>query len=137
MNTPWGPSTSTQPAKKPQLVTFPVDPPKNSKSAIENEKLQALQKKQQRKEEEFAHKGQVSIVHCTAELSKQIQQARCAKEPPVSQRDLDKKCNFPPNTVRDYENGTATVIPVQLTILSRELGVQLKRPPKSAKTYEP
>lgn len=137
MNTPWGPSSSALPKRKPQIVTFPVDPPKNSKSALEATKLQAEQKKQQRKEEELEHRGQVSIVHCTLELSRQIQQARCAKNPPLSQKDLDKKCNFPSNTVRDYENGTATVIPDQLNILSRELGVQLKRPPKAAKKYEP
>jgi ribosome-binding protein aMBF1 (putative translation factor) len=134
MNTPWGPSTSSQPARKPQIVTFPVD--SGPKNAFDEAKFRAEQRVK-RKDEEFEHKGQVAIVHCTAELSKQIQQARCAKEPPLSQKDLDKKCNFPSNTVRDYENGTASVVPSQLAILSRELNVQLKRPPKSAKTYEP
>lgn len=137
MNTPWGPSTATQLTKPVQYVTFPVDPPKGSKASIEKEKIETLQKKQQHYEERQKQKGLVSITTCSRELSIQIQQARCAMQPNVTQKDLDKKCNFPPNTVRDYENGSANVIPKQLTVLSQVLGVQLKRPTKADKKFEP
>jgi len=137
MNTPWGPSTGTHVPRQPQIVTFPVDPPKGSKASIEKQQQALQQKKQQQYEERQEHKGLVSITTCPHELSIQIQQARCAMEPKVSQKDLDKKCNFPQNTIRDYENGTANVVPAQLNILSKILGVQLKRPTKSDKKFEP
>ena len=114
-----------------------MDPPKVSKASAEKEKLEALQKKQQQHEERQEQKGLVSITTCPRELSIQIQQARGAMEPKVTQKDLDKKCNFPPNTVRDYENGSANVVPAQLNILARVLGVQLKRPTKADKKFEP
>jgi putative transcription factor len=67
-------------------------------------------------------------VTSTLELKLAIQQARTTKK--WTQFDLDKACNFPSGTTRDYENGSAVIKPDQLNKLNRALGVKLPRPAK-------
>ena len=64
------------------------------------------------------------------DLGRAIQAARTGKEPKWSQDDLNNKCSFPKNTIRDYENGSATIDPSQLDKMNRILGVTLPRPKK-------
>lgn len=67
------------------------------------------------------------------ELGKAINKARCAKLLTLS--DLDKKCCFPKNTVKNYENCTAIIIPSQINKLNDVLGVVLPRPKKNKLQY--
>jgi ribosome-binding protein aMBF1 (putative translation factor) len=79
-----------------------------------------------------------TLPHSDRSLSLQIQQARLAKQVgghTMTQSDLNKACNLPANTVRDYENGTAIVKQHELTAMSRALGVMLKKP-KVAKSKD-
>jgi ribosome-binding protein aMBF1 (putative translation factor) len=64
------------------------------------------------------------------DLGRAIQAARSEKDPKWTQDDLNNKCSFPKNTIRNYENGTATVDPSQLDKMNRVLGVTLPRPKK-------
>lgn len=48
----------------------------------------------------------------------------------MTQSELDQVCQFPKNTVRDYENGTGKIVSGQLNTLNRVLGVVLPRPKK-------
>jgi ribosome-binding protein aMBF1 (putative translation factor) len=43
-----------------------------------------------------------------------------------SQIQLNQECSFPPNTIRDFENGRAVPTPTQLNILNRVLGLALR-----------
>jgi ribosome-binding protein aMBF1 (putative translation factor) len=43
-----------------------------------------------------------------------------------NQQQLNAQCSFPPNTVRDIENGRQIPTPMQLNILNRVLGISLK-----------
>ena len=77
------------------------------------------------------------VITSNHDLGKAIQSARRKKvlnssafAVTMTQSELDKACNFPKNTVRAYENGTATVIPEQLNTLNRILCVTLPRPKK-------
>lgn len=60
------------------------------------------------------------------EMSKIIQQARTNKN--LTQVDLAKKCNFPKETIRDYENGKAIIKHSELTAICRALGINLYMP---------
>lgn len=115
---------------KPQIVTFPVDSPK---PAIVPDKKQLAQ---QQRQEAVKHKGEACIVQCSGDLSKEIQKARMKIEPPMSQKDLDHKCNFPPNTIKNYECGKANVNSQQLNTIEKHLGVKLPRPSKNSIKYE-
>jgi putative transcription factor len=64
----------------------------------------------------------------TLELKLALQQARTAKK--WTQTKLDQACNFPSGTVKDYENGTAVISPIQLNKMNTVLGVKLPRPSK-------
>lgn len=66
------------------------------------------------------------LPHADRSLALQIQQARTEKK--MSQTDLNKACSLPANTVRDYENGSAIIKQNELTLMSKVLGVQLKKP---------
>ena len=68
----------------------------------------------------------ISLPHSTVDLGQAIQSGRTAKK--MSQSDLDKKCNFPANTVKNYESGKAIVKPSDITKMEHELGVKLPRP---------
>lgn len=70
-------------------------------------------------------------VTSTLELKLAIQQARTTKK--WTQSDLDKLCNFPSGTIRDYENGTAVIKADQLNKLNKAFGVKLPRPKKQPK----
>ena len=59
------------------------------------------------------------------ELARAIQMARISKN--MSQEDLNKQCNFPKNTIKDYENCVACVNTQQLNKLNFILGVVLPR----------
>ena len=79
------------------------------------------------------------VVTSNHDLGRAIQDAR-AKIPSrtdpgrvMTQSELDQICAFPKNTVRDYENGTAKIVPEQLNTLNRVLGVILPRPKASKK----
>lgn len=75
---------------------------------------------------------EISLPYSTADLGRAIQTARTAKN--MKQSDLDKACNFPANTVRNYENGTAIVNQAQITKMERALGSGTKLPrPKPKK----
>lgn len=65
---------------------------------------------------------------CTKELSLTIQQARLAKK--MTQKDLDRACCFSPNTIANYEKGTAIINQNYLDKMSKILGVILKKPKK-------
>jgi ribosome-binding protein aMBF1 (putative translation factor) len=62
------------------------------------------------------------------DLANAIQAGRQAKN--LKQSDLDKLCNFPLNTTRDYESCKAVVNPNQLNTYNRVLDVKLPRPNK-------
>jgi|SRR5579863_10468703 ribosome-binding protein aMBF1 (putative translation factor) len=62
------------------------------------------------------------------DLGTALQQARMTKN--LTQTELDNRCSFPKNTVRDYENGTAKIVPDQLNKLNSVLSVKLPRPKK-------
>jgi ribosome-binding protein aMBF1 (putative translation factor) len=62
------------------------------------------------------------------DLATAIQKARIEKS--WSQVELNQKCNFPANTVRDYENRLAVLNTQQLNTMNRILGVKLPRPSK-------
>ena len=62
-------------------------------------------------------------------LSSAIRKARSEKK--LSQTAVDKACNFPKNTVRDYENCKAVINPNQLNKLNSFFGVKLPRPKKT------
>lgn len=57
-----------------------------------------------------------------------LQKARQNKN--ITQSELDKMCNFPKNTVRDYENGSAIIHVAQIMKMNTALGVKLPRPVK-------
>jgi len=59
------------------------------------------------------------------ELARAIQMSRINKN--MTQDELNKKCNFPKNTIRDYENCIAIVNTQQLNKLNIILGVVLPR----------
>jgi ribosome-binding protein aMBF1 (putative translation factor) len=59
------------------------------------------------------------------ELSRAIQMARINKN--MTQEDLNNECNFPKNTIKDYENCVARVNTQQLNKLNLILGVVLPR----------
>jgi hypothetical protein len=61
---------------------------------------------------------------------------KCRVELQMTQSDLDKKCNFPQNTTRDYENGTAAILLQQLNIYDKILKTHLPRPRKKKKVVE-
>jgi ribosome-binding protein aMBF1 (putative translation factor) len=63
------------------------------------------------------------------ELGSAIQKARTAKN--FTQSQLDQMCNFPKNTIKNYEQGKAIVKPNELNKLNRILGVKLPRPKKN------
>jgi ribosome-binding protein aMBF1 (putative translation factor) len=67
-----------------------------------------------------------SIPTSTKEMGKEIKIGRETKE--MGQRDLDKLCNFPANTIRNYENGSAVVVPGQLSKINKVLGTRIKKP---------
>ena len=58
-------------------------------------------------------------------LSTQIQQARNAKN--LTQTQLNLLCNFPKGTVNTYESGKAIINQNELNIMSKHLGVTLKK----------
>lgn len=62
------------------------------------------------------------------DLGLAIQQARCAKT--KTQSELDKACNFPKNTTKEYENGTAIILHEQLNKMNNVLETKLPRPNK-------
>jgi len=64
----------------------------------------------------------------TRELGIAIRDARTKKT--YSQNDLDIKCCFAKNTIRNYENGTAIVKPEQINIMNKHLDFVLPRPKK-------
>ena len=66
------------------------------------------------------------VEHVDINLAKTIQNAR--KEKNLTQDDLNKKCNFPPHTVKNYENGSAIPKQSELSQMSKHLGVVLKKP---------
>jgi hypothetical protein len=60
----------------------------------------------------------------TAESRQALVAARCAEK--KGQRDVDKELAFPPNTIRDFEAGTAAPSGAQISALQRRFAaVQL------------
>lgn len=61
-------------------------------------------------------------------LSIESKQKLIAKrlERSMKQTDVDRACSFPPNTIRDFENGRTVPTPTQLNVLNRVLGLALK-----------
>lgn len=79
--------------------------------------------------------GEITIPTSSLVLQKQIQQARTAKG--MTQNDLNVRCNFPKNTVQQYENGNAVVNMAHVSKMSKILGVKLIAPkPKKIKSDE-
>jgi len=59
------------------------------------------------------------------ELARAIQMGRISKN--LTQEELNTKCNFPKNTIKNYENCIAIVNTQQLNILNNILDVVLPR----------
>ena len=62
------------------------------------------------------------------EVANKIREARCAKTPTWTQKDLAKKTNMTIQDIQKYENGTAVVdgnYHKNIAILSRKLGTKL------------
>ena len=77
---------------------------------------------------DFDPENVTKIATSNHDLKTAIMKARQAKS--LTQSQLDGKCNFKKNTVRDYENGTAIIVSKELTLMGRVLGVKLPRPKK-------
>ncbi len=80
----------------------------------------------------------VAPVTSNIDIGKAIASGRSAKmitkngeEKPMTQTDLDHACNFPLNTIKTYENGTAVLNRENLTKIERVLGIKIPRPPKN------
>ena len=83
---------------------------------------------------DFDPENMQKVVVSTRDLANAIRIAR-AKLPSSSnptesmtQMELDKMCCFPANTIKNYENCTAKIVPEQLNKLNRVLHVVLPRP---------
>ena len=72
---------------------------------------------------------QTNITISNKTLAIAIQKARAEKK--ITQTEVDRSCNFPKNTVRDYENCKAVINSNQLNKLNRVFGVKLPRPKKT------
>lgn len=83
---------------------------------------------------DFDPENAPSVVYTSNDLSSSIKTARNIKLMPsgevMTQAELDKACGLPKNTVRDYENGTATYNAEHINKIARVLGVNLPRPKK-------
>lgn len=86
-------------------------PPKASSSVVMNHVLETEELPVPKK----------SLSH---ESRKELVQKRVALE--MNQTQLNNACSFPPNTIRDIENGKLCPNPTQLTILNRVLKASLK-----------
>lgn len=60
----------------------------------------------------------------TAESKQAMMRLRAEQK--LTQRDLDMRCSFPANTIRDIENGKLAPSSMQLNIINRILKVALK-----------
>ncbi|KAF3915090.1 hypothetical protein ABW21_db0208914 [Orbilia brochopaga] len=60
------------------------------------------------------------------DVGKAMSQARQAKEPPMTQKDLATKINEKPSVINDYESGRAVPSQQVLAKLERALGVKLR-----------
>lgn len=76
------------------------------------------------------------IVKSHLALHQSIKKARESRDCQMTQSELDKACNFPVNTVRNYENGTAIYVSMQVTKMQEVLKVKLPRPPKKKKAKD-
>ena len=72
-----------------------------------------------------------SVLKPHLELCQSIQKGRLTHQPPLTQHDLDKLCNFPLNTIKNYENGTAKYVSEHVTRMERVLKIRLPRPKKT------
>ena len=68
--------------------------------------------------------GPIKLKKLAPESRQQIVNQRVANS--WSQADLNMKCSFPPNTIRDIESGRLTPNPSMLNVLNRVLKVGLK-----------
>jgi len=66
------------------------------------------------------------ITKIDVEVGKAMAQARQAKEPKMSQKDLATKINEKPSVINDYESGRAIPSQQVLAKLERALGVKLR-----------
>ncbi|KAJ6257917.1 hypothetical protein Dda_7707 [Drechslerella dactyloides] len=62
----------------------------------------------------------------SVDVGKAMSQARQAKEPPMTQKDLATKINEKPSVINDYESGRAIPSQQVLAKLERALGVKLR-----------
>ena len=99
-----------------------------TKSAVKPKRYPRTEKKSV---DNFDPEHQTNTTVSNKTLASAIQKARAEKK--MSQSDLDRKCNFPKNTVRNYENCKAVVKPNELNKLNRVLNVKLPRPKKVKK----
>lgn len=79
--------------------------------------------------DKFDPENQTKLNVSNHELANAIRKIRSEKK--MSQSEVDKSCDFPKNTVRDYENCKAVIDPNQLNKLNRLFGVKLPRPKKN------
>ncbi|KAK6329754.1 multiprotein-bridging factor 1 [Orbilia brochopaga] len=68
--------------------------------------------------------GKISKV--SVDVGKAMSQARQAKEPPMTQKELATKINEKPSVINDYESGRAIPSQQVLAKLERALGVKLR-----------
>jgi ribosome-binding protein aMBF1 (putative translation factor) len=120
----WEPVTITRTkTKKEEVKSGNCDTVKRKEATNSNKPATVISKKDANDFEGIAH-----IPKPTLQLKQAIQNARQTLK--LTQSDLDKACNFSPNTVSNYENGTATVVPGDLQKMEKVLKVKLPRPPK-------
>lgn len=77
---------------------------------------------------DFDPENATKIVTSNRDLGIALQKARTALK--MSQSDVDKACSFAKNTVRDYENGKAVIVPAQINKMNLILKTKLPRPKK-------
>lgn len=62
--------------------------------------------------------------HLSSESRQQMIKKRI--ELGLNQVKLNQQCAFPPNTIRDFENGSSVPTGAQLNVMSRILGIRMK-----------
>jgi len=76
-------------------------------------------------------RGEIRLAKSNKELATKIQQYRMAKK--WTQEEFNKKCSFPPHTIKGYENMTVIADQHQIDIMKRVLGVNDLHKPKNIK----
>lgn len=107
---------------------------KTSNVVVSQQAVQGGGKNTQRQNEVDMRKienGEIRLATSDRELSQKIQQCRISKG--WTQDELNKRCSFPPHTIRNYENMTATAKQTEIDVMRRILGTQDLKKPRNIK----